>query len=630
MRLRLFGLPLLLSLLMGTLSIAQTTNPTAAEHRAANEQVRGDGVVFPVDANVRNVRAYGAKGDGVTDDTEAVRAAYQSGGITYFPNGTYLIRDQIKAPPRRGSAPSRRIIQGQSREGVILKLADGAEGFTDPANPRAVLITSWGVAQGFRNAVRDITIDIGKGNPGAIALDFFASNTGQVENVTLRSSDPERAGHTGLQLKGDNGPLLVKNLRVEGFEIGILAGANQSSTFDGVTLRGQRKVGMGVENKTFVHDLTSENSCPAITTKGQAFVLQKARLAGATEGAALTVDSMAVLRDVVVEGYPVSIRNKDSTLNDRTIRLWTSTSPIAVGEGAEPLALPVKPVPEVEWDVPQKWVSVASFKPATITVKHKGTRETENWASALQQAIDSGATTVYFPAGRSYEMSGPIYVRGNVRRIIGMEAEFRPIVTQPDPLFVVEEGAAPVVTIERFDSMYGKFSFRHAAKRTLVLQHLLMEEIVLAPGAGDLFVEDIYSSFLDINGQNVWARQFNMEHSYDAETEPDPRPNVRNVGGTLWLFGLKTEQNRPKVVTTAGGKSEVVAYILANRNNNKDPMFINQGGRTSVTVVENVLRKMPFPVILRDIRGATTTDQAHDASPRRGEGVAVPLVTAGR
>lgn len=48
---------------------------------------------------VFNVKAYGAKGDGITDDTASVQSAITSacnkGGILYFPQGTYNISSQL-------------------------------------------------------------------------------------------------------------------------------------------------------------------------------------------------------------------------------------------------------------------------------------------------------------------------------------------------------------------------------------------------------------------------------------------------------------------------------------------------------------------------------------------------------
>jgi polygalacturonase len=49
-------------------------------------------------SQVANVMAYGAAGDGITDDTTAIQAALQAkqaGGIVYFPAGTYRITQQL-------------------------------------------------------------------------------------------------------------------------------------------------------------------------------------------------------------------------------------------------------------------------------------------------------------------------------------------------------------------------------------------------------------------------------------------------------------------------------------------------------------------------------------------------------
>lgn len=58
-----------------------------------------------------DVRAFGAAGDGVNDDSnavsDAVQAAYSAGGGTiFFPIGTYLINSQLSIPNSGGSAPT--------------------------------------------------------------------------------------------------------------------------------------------------------------------------------------------------------------------------------------------------------------------------------------------------------------------------------------------------------------------------------------------------------------------------------------------------------------------------------------------------------------------------------------------
>lgn len=50
-------------------------------------------------ANVkRNVKDFGVKGDGTTDDTAAINALFANGGVFYFPAGTYKISGTITLP----------------------------------------------------------------------------------------------------------------------------------------------------------------------------------------------------------------------------------------------------------------------------------------------------------------------------------------------------------------------------------------------------------------------------------------------------------------------------------------------------------------------------------------------------
>ena len=46
-----------------------------------------------------NVRTLGVKGDGETDDTEAIRKAIDAHRVLYFPIGYYVVRDTIALKP---------------------------------------------------------------------------------------------------------------------------------------------------------------------------------------------------------------------------------------------------------------------------------------------------------------------------------------------------------------------------------------------------------------------------------------------------------------------------------------------------------------------------------------------------
>jgi len=605
----------------------------------ADDPVGFSGAEFllPHDANVVNVKNFGAVGDGKTDDTAAIQSAYSHTGLIYFPNGVYLISDTIKAPTRPGGVPSRRIIQGQSREGTIIRLKDSADGFGDAAAPKPMIVTSWRIAQAFRNAVRDVTIDIGAGNAGAVALEFFASNTGQVWNVALRSSDPAGAGYAGLNMFGDNGPLLVRGLSVAGFDYGIISDCNQLATFEHVRLARQRKIGFLSRNKSIVRGLVSDNEVSAVVASGQGFTLLDAELRrpGVSDGTAIELQGevSALLRDVSAHGYRSLARTPSQTLADPLVREWTSKPVIRVTDASPrgTLRLPIEETPALSVEPLEKWVSVTRFPPGELWVERKGRHRKENWAPALQAAVDSGASTIYFPAGRTYLMHGDVHIRGSVKHVIGLES----VVAVVDPTLsgarlIVEGDAGDPLLIERFDSMYSKWTVENRSKRRLVLRHLFADEISLGNGAGDVFLDDVYTHFLDINGQKVWARGLNMEHSVNIEIERSPRPNCVNAGGQLWILGLKTEQARTKIRTVQAGRSEVYSYVLANVASNPLPMFENCDAVTTVSVVESVLRRAPFRVLLENQCGSARASETRATMKLEGTtGAAIPLMTAG-
>jgi len=118
---------------------------------------RADAVVFPANAGIIDVkRDLGAKGDGVTDDTGALRQAMKlvnergryAPPFIYFPKGTYLVTDTIWSKDPDPAKPywwSGMCLMGEDRETTFIRLKDDL-----PAFRHSVINLTVDVSQGWR------------------------------------------------------------------------------------------------------------------------------------------------------------------------------------------------------------------------------------------------------------------------------------------------------------------------------------------------------------------------------------------------------------------------------------------------------------------------------------------------
>ena len=291
------------------------------------------------------------------------------------------------------------------------------------------------------------------------------------------------------------------------------------------------------------------------------------------------------------------------------------------------------------WHPLEEWASVTAFGlPRTLELVHQKSgkkQKVEDWSEALQRAIDSGAKTVYFPPGKGgYGIYGPVRLRGNVERIIGCEVPLGKVVEstehatvyQPESrtVFILEDGAAPAVVVERFDTWYGAPRFEQRSKRALVIASMSFYELDTQPGTGHVFLEDVRCNNVTVRGSKLWGRQVNAEGHEDAR--------IVNDGGQTWILGLKTE-NDPTIARIAnGGISEFLGgFIYANKNHVPDKlMFINDNSTVSLTIGESVTRRgKAFPVIVEEIRGGEKRQLKKGDTPPRGPGSMVPLYVGG-
>ncbi len=569
---------------------------------------------LPPDGPMINVTQppYNAKGDGVTDDTEALNKALLAAkqkvwghkALVYLPDGTYLVSDTVKIS---GIA---KVIQGQSRDRTILKLKDNCPGYQDADKPKWVLEASnHKGGSDFWNSVHHLTIDTGKSNPGAVGMLYHTSNEGAVADVLIRSGDPEGIGVAGLQLSdGGAGPGLIKHVRVEGFDIGIRSINTDAfnMVLEHIELENQKKVALLNERLPLaIRKLHSQNQVTALVNlEKEAFVvlIDSELRGGHPDVPAIENHNSAALfvRNVAVDGYGLAIRsvNGNTTLNvpGGRIEEFVSHSVLTTLPGAskKSLNLPIEETPVLpRGDLEKDWVSVRDY----IKIPEgQSPDEIDDWSDAIQQAIDSGKSTVYFPNG-IYKVKKTIIVRGNIQRLMGMDSAIMADFGKPGPplwegdcggkpVFRIEDGKPNVVVIERFGPAprVDHVFVEHASSQTLVLQNIagpLQQTYrnVVGSKAGKLFVEDQVKHSWVFDHQKVWMRHWNGEAHLD-------KTNIINKGSDLWILGLKHEGPKTVITTRDGGRTELLGCLVYPYAGSEGvPAFVCEDGEQSLSYV---------------------------------------------
>ena len=575
-------------------------------------------ITFPKDGGVLDVMAFGAKANDTGDDTAAIQKAldaFPNGNrIVYLPAGTFVVTDTLRWPKGEGgNGEKRTILQGAGMALTKIMLPANTPGFAD--KPKALLWTGNKPAQRFRNAVRDLTLEIGAGNPQAIGLQFNASNQGTIRNVILRAA--KDSGLIGLDMgfTDEIGPLLVRRLMVEGFETGIVTKwPVNSNTFEHVLLRGQRKLGWhNYHQMIFVRGLRSENAVTTLYNEKDSMgtvtlVDSKITGSGSDEPGILNQRQM-VLRDVEINGHAISVDHADKGRDKGDVkesgRIAEDTSHANVvspfrfegektfAEAGKVTHLPVKETPEVPWE--GKWVNIEAFG-----ADGEGKKDS---SAALQRAIDSGADTIYFPAGKEFFFDSEVLIRGPLKRIIGLEGRF---FSEDKAVWRLVDGpnAAPAVIIERMSNRSGGhvIQLRHESKRTLIVSSAIGFDVE-GHGSGDLFADDLCGQLnLQQPGQSAWCRQLNVEHQGTM---------CRNNGGKLWILGMKTEKIGTIIETVNGGITDAAGIFLYSNAGWREglPAFLIENSTATLCGInERNFNRQPVTLWVRETQGAETRE----------------------
>ncbi len=535
-----------LSAISGHLSALSAESITGAKLTAGPIQ-------FPADF-MTSVKTYGAVGDGKTDDTKAIQAALSDGRTNptsdynglpkalYFPPGTYLVSDTLTW---NGCCVT---LQGDGTATSVIRLAPNTAGYGNSAAPKSVVQTAaTNTNESFHQNIWDLGISVGAGNPGAIALTYVSNNVGSVHDVSIVSEDGQ--GVTGLDLTHRYpGPMMVKNVSIHGFQKGIdtCSCFEYSATFEGLTLSGQSLVGINDwDEPLYIRNLLSSNQVPVLIDRSAASEVIDAKMTGGSGSTQAIVNNSALyLRNVSSAGYGATL----SDASQPAVRTIKGT--ITEFSSLQPVHL-------------KSTTATGSLKLAVEETPIFNTSELSDWmpyvprwygdTGPLQATFDSGKSTIYFPSGRYFAYNqATITVPDSVKEIVG----FGSIVNGSTGgtsgggyLLVVDSDSSEPLIIEQFN--YG-MKIEHRGTRPVVLKDGTYTYTSTA-GAGNLFLEDVGTRQLTFQAsQHVWARQLDDEVATTKITN----------NGTLWIFGLKTEQGNTVIQTNAEAKTELLGGLI--------------------------------------------------------------------
>ncbi len=554
---------------------------------------------------VLNVKAkFGAKGDGVTDDTAAIRAAYdyvlnelykvgwdgffqkdnRASFVLYFPDGVYLVKESIvySGPTRivNGARTAEGSVQlrfiGQSREKTVLRLKERSAGFDAPASPKPVLAfgkNDFNNTPGG-NSLRNMTIKVGAGNPGAVGVYFGGANQSDVQNVSIIAEDG--AGVVGLDDSIGTVLSYQRDITVQGFDYGIRMVPYHFTepAIEHATLVGQRKAGVQFVNGTgSLRMIESVNTVPAVLVSdggSHAVVLDSTFRGGAAGDAAIKLVAGSnglghvFARNVTVGGYGCGVKKGASCERTGSIKGESCTANELVSDtplrfsASRPstlcsLNMPVKEVPSVPTETDQaRWA-----KPAYTAADFASGR---NASPAIQAAMTAGcpgacASTVYFPV-HEYDLDSTVTIPCSVRRVTGL---FTRLGGAASPKLRVAQGCTEPLVIEDTSFERGT-AIEQTALRPLVLQRLGTQ--------GFLYDANVPSGrptvFMNMVGTIKSARSFSGVDAFIrvANAESTTGSFVVENDAKVWLMGFKTEKDPVQFTVRSGGQLEVMGGIM--------------------------------------------------------------------
>ncbi|ESK92896.1 glycoside hydrolase family 55 protein [Moniliophthora roreri MCA 2997] len=295
----------------------------------------------------RNVKDFGARGDGVTDDTDAINNAISSGNrcggsgchsstvtpaIVFFPKGTYLVSRPIntyyytqligdaKSPPT--------LLASSNFDGMAIIDADpyipgggGAQWFTNQNN--------------FFRSVRNFILDTRRVDPGrsqGTGIHWQVAQATSLQNIVFELSRDPNTAHQGIWMENGSGGFMG-DLVFNGGKFGMWVG-NQQFTVRNITVNNANTAVFALWNWGWTFQDIKINNCQVgfdITTGGLSQETQSV-------GAEAIIDAVVTNTPIFVRTSQASNGRLAGSLVINNARLNNVPTAVGVAGGATVLA----------------------------------------------------------------------------------------------------------------------------------------------------------------------------------------------------------------------------------------------------------------------------------------------------
>lgn len=223
-----------------------------------------------------NVQNFGAKGDGITDDTAAIQSAIDAaaaagGGQVYMPTGTYIVSGGEEPSDGCLMLKSNVYLYGDGMGATTVKVADGSD-----TKITGVIRSAYGEEThdfGVSNLTIDGNRDSTTGKIDGWFNGYIPGEAGYDSNVTLDSVEIKDCSGYGFDPHEQTVNMVIKNSVSHGNGLdGFVADFLSNSTFENNIAYDNDRHGFNIVTST--HDFTLTNNV-AYNNGGNGIVVQR-------------------------------------------------------------------------------------------------------------------------------------------------------------------------------------------------------------------------------------------------------------------------------------------------------------------------------------------------------------------